>query len=54
MVGNILDVFIVGWQPLAVWRVEIEPQGFYECALGMTFAVRGVRDGFCLHLVSRD
>src|SRR3954469_13370439 len=30
MVSTVMDAFKAGLQPLAVWRVEVDPQGFYE------------------------
>jgi hypothetical protein len=53
MVGTILDAFRAGLQPLEVWRVEIEPRGFYECAWD-DFAVRGASGLFLLHLGVSD
>jgi hypothetical protein len=53
MVAIILDAFIAGLQPLAVWRVEMEPRGFYECAWD-DFAIRGASGLFLLHLGVSD
>jgi hypothetical protein len=53
MVGTVLDAFIAGLQPLEVWRVAIEPRGFYECAWD-DFAVRGSSGLFLLHLGVSD
>jgi hypothetical protein len=53
MVGTVLEAFVVGLQPLDVWRVEIEPRGFYECAWD-DFAVRGAPGLFLLHLGVSD
>jgi len=53
MVGTVLGALMAGLQPLEVWRVEIEPRGFYECAWD-DFAVRGARGLFLLHLGVSD
>jgi hypothetical protein len=53
MVGTVLDAFTAGLQPLEVWRVEVEPRGFYECAWD-DLAVRGVSGLFLLHLGVSD
>ena len=53
MVGTVLEAFVVALQPLEVWRVEIEPRGFYECAWD-DFAVRGAPGFFLLHMGVSD
>jgi hypothetical protein len=53
MVGTVLDAFILGLQPLEVWRVEIVERGFYECAWD-DFAVRGSSGLYMLHLGVSD
>lgn len=53
LVGIVQDVFIAALQPLEVWRVEIEPRGFYECAWD-DFAIRGSSGLFLLHLGVSD
>jgi hypothetical protein len=53
MVDTVLDAFRAGLQPLKMWRVEIEPRGFYECTWD-DFAVRGSSGLFLLHLGVSD
>jgi hypothetical protein len=53
MVGTIMDAFTAGLQPSEVWRVEIDPRGFYECAWD-DFAVRGSAGLFFLHFGVSD
>jgi hypothetical protein len=53
MVATIMDAFIAGLQPLGVWRVEVKPRGFYECAWD-DFAIRGSSGLFFLHLGVSD
>jgi hypothetical protein len=53
IVDTIMDAFNAGLQPLQVWRVEIEPRGFYECVCD-DFAIRGNSGRFLLHLGVSD
>jgi hypothetical protein len=53
MVTSVMNVLTAGLRPLRVWRVEIEPRGFYECAWD-DFAVRGSEGMFLLHLGVSD
>lgn len=53
MVGRVLDAFMLGLEPLTVWRVEIEPRGFYECTWD-DFAIRGSAKSYLLHLGVSD
>jgi hypothetical protein len=53
MVGTVLDALIVGLQPLEVWRVDVKPRKFYECAWE-DFAIRGSAGLFLLHLGVSD
>ncbi len=53
MVDTILHKIEVGLQPFAVWRVEIQPVGFYECDW-TDFAIRTVAASYLLHLGVSD
>jgi hypothetical protein len=53
MVGTVLDTLVAALHPSEVWRVRIEPRGFYECAWD-DFAIRGSSGLFLLHLGVSD
>jgi len=53
MVALVMDQFIASLQPVEVWRVGIEPAGFYECAWD-DFAIRGSSGFYLLHLGVSD
>jgi hypothetical protein len=41
------------WEPIVVWRVNIEPNGFYEIEWD-EFAIRGDSGWYLLHLGFSD